>query len=207
MALRRTIANERRRTAFHEAGHAIVGYLHFGNAGEVTIRPSGDRLGVAVTERMWWTPEIVARMAAGDAATRADGVARAHAAVRHLLAGRAAERLLDGSGRAMAGDDDGVEVIDYIDAAYPKWRSSRNGFDVHIDLVHELVVQTEWRRALLILRRYERQLRRVARLLLAKETITGDEWLEAVGRMRPALAPVLFAEDRVAIRVRRRSKA
>lgn len=187
---------ERALTAYHEAGHAIAGYLAFGNAGVVTIRPSGRVLGRAVTERFTDTPNFVEQLSrSSDALMRALGRARAHAVIRVCLAGRASENVFGARSRIIEGDDDGIIAISYINAAYPEGRVDDADGTVTLAAHHYLVLRAEWRRVRALLVRNETYVRAVAKLLLKYETVEGDDWLERISRLPPMHRP-LYREDR-----------
>src|SRR6266849_10268481 len=102
---------EPRVTAWHEAGHAMVGYLEFGNPGPVTIVPTDDVLGSQVTLRGFGLASNDLREVARTRPNLAEE--RARAMLRYKLAGQAAESVLLGRLRSIRRDP---EVEDALEA-------------------------------------------------------------------------------------------
>ena len=85
-------ADERRRIAYHEAGHAIIGaYLNVGVVEKVTIVPRGESLGVTLI-----APERDTKLHLKTAL---------ESRIQMLLAGRMAEQLITGEVSSGASSD------------------------------------------------------------------------------------------------------
>src|ERR1700737_2930245 len=113
MTRRRTTSagrSELIRVAWHEAGHALVGYLEFGNPGEVTIAPTADTLGSSATGfpggQTWGDWRDTRPCLAEE---------RCRASLRHALAGQAAESVLQ-RGRGPHRIRPDPEITDAIEA-------------------------------------------------------------------------------------------
>lgn len=153
-------SSELQRTAWHEAGHALVGFLQFGNPGKVTIVPDGKCLGCQTTERFY---------ASGPGYVRAlpSAMREPHirALVRHSLAGRAAESVLLGRLRLrFVQDEDGLDArrhVHYL-GRVPEW-------------AEWWLLDREWKRVRRWLQEHRRQLDRFARVLLTRRTLSGEE--------------------------------
>lgn len=90
---RRQQPDERTVTAWHEAGHAVVGMATTGNVASATIEATGDALGWVDRERLeWWTAEQLA--ARRHELSPGRFLLGALAAARFAIAGNAAEGIL-----------------------------------------------------------------------------------------------------------------
>lgn len=174
--------------AHHEAGHALVGSMHFGNVGRVTIVPGPDglTLGRAMTERMYLSPEWVRRLLASDPEGNvAHARATVHCGVRLCLAGHVAESIHTGRPWVMCDDDDVRGALEWIEAGYPGDR----------EFGRWLIIDRERRRLRDWLREHWQHVGALARELLQRSTLTGDEVMEIILR-QPRIRIPMYAEDR-----------
>lgn len=179
--------------AHHEAGHALVGAVSFGNVGQVTIRAEGRALGMAITERFLWTPTRIASMVASGGPTAALAVAKAHQGVRWSLAGHVAEGLHTRAKRVpLYDDDDGREALAFYAAAHPLVGASDAGLGLTA-----YFLQVEQRRVRAYLRKHWAHVEAIAGALLAHETLDGDGVWAALKDLPHAEFPV-YPEDRAA---------
>lgn len=108
--------DERTRTAWHEAGHALVCSIYFGNVARVSIVAEGDRLGLQQTERFFWRPKLIAGMyEASKPDAKALVYLNALYGARWCLAGDEAVRVLGGP-EPTGGLEDYVEAGNYLAA-------------------------------------------------------------------------------------------
>src|SRR6266478_2522331 len=146
--------DELRRTAWHEAGHALVGFLYFGNPGKVTIVPKGRALGAAHTERFFASESVY--FEALPPWMQSQNASRL---IQHSLAGRAAETVLNPK----------LKLRDYFDedaltaVFYAHW---------HPCLDETEALNIEWRRVRRWLKRHKPDLARFAARLLQERTMT-----------------------------------
>lgn len=184
--------DERRRIAYHEAGHALVGaYLNVGVVEKVTIIPRGESLGVTVI--------------APERDTRLHLKTKLEARIQMLLAGRLAEQLYFGevsSGAAsdlteasklaysmvsslgMGGKGELFSIDAFRDLQIPpdhaKYLEEANAM---LDMLNKQCMDN-----MLLL---DKAIQDVACELLKKETISGEYVLEA---MRLAIAEINQSE-------------
>lgn len=164
---------ELRRTAWHEAGHSLVGHSQFGNYGSVTIIPErgGRVLGRQHTDRIGlWSLETLTQMLSALPDGPNYAMAAACARIRHLLAGRAAESLLLGRLRPrFVLDDDTTLALRYTWIACGKPPRDEEC------PIAEWVLVSEWRRTRDWLKKHLRHLRRFANTLLRKRTLSANQ--------------------------------
>jgi cell division protease FtsH len=190
---------ERRLVAYHEMGHALVGYLSptCDPVERVTVIPQGQALGVTValpTEDRFL-------------ATRTECMER----LRMLLAGRAAEELVFGEctsgagddlkraaalARQMAGDLAMAEprTEESLLVALPSATSERTAHDV--ETAAQILVRIAFERAMHLLVAHRDLLERGATALLEHEALEGDDLAVMFGP-RPGMArlsPVITAD-------------
>ncbi len=161
---------ELERTAWHEAGHALVCELLFGNVARITIEPDRDTLGRQSTSPTWCTPAFLRSV---DNQRVAHAIARD--GVRHCLAGQAAESIRFGRHRKQV-DEDFLEAYEYISVIYPsdKVIDERNP-----PLSYHGVISIEWDRVRRWLQRHRAHLEAVVTALLTQRTLDRGGW-EAV---------------------------
>jgi cell division protease FtsH len=184
-------AEDRRRTAYHEAGHALVGMLTKGAdpVRKVSIIPRGDALGVTFSapdaDRFNYTEQEL------------------NAWLAFLLGGRAAEELVFGD-RTTGAENDIKQVtriarrmvgtwgmsaeLGMIAVVDDEFASPHTGRAAHSEKTHELVdtearriVAESYERVVALLRENQDKLNRLADALLERETLDEDEAYAAAG--------------------------
>ena len=174
---RRPSDDERRRVAYHEAGHALISeMLQPGSVASVTIVSRGAALGY-VRQRpqddVWLQTR---RQLENDA--------------RVALAGYAAERLVFGEASTAAGDDlrRVAEIVERIIAAGLSRLGPVDSERAPVDAVQQ--VRAEITAALLedveaALARHRPALDRLAQRLFEQETLSGEEARRELGHLEP----------------------
>ena len=170
-------------TAYHEAGHALIGHLHFGNEGPIWVDEEGN--GQAITLRATWTaPKIAAALQKTKAGSERSRmlVGTAEKGMRHALAGKAAASILTGRRPSMKSWDFIEAVAFHISSIRGGLRPSESATDSAIAAQYQLV------------RRYLRQnwehVDAVAQALLASSGALHQElWLEAMLTKGPLPQP------------------
>jgi ATP-dependent Zn protease len=160
-------SDERRRIAYHEAGHAVVGCALGFEVTGVSIVPDGDSLG-HVTNR--WSEAFRAELSADDL-----DITQAVYAIEVLRAGRAAEVRLAGHGRDVAW---GVDGSDHDEEVALRLAGHAVG---HVDEVTALLTLAG-ECAKSRVRLYWRAIQRLADMLLEHGTLDVDTIAEVTER-------------------------
>jgi ATP-dependent Zn protease len=181
-AQRRLMAeDELRNTAYHEAGHAILQLMHRRSAGlrYATIVPrENGTLGFVL-------PGVDETR---NSVTRQDIIET----IRVLLAGRAAEEVLGGTDSITSGcSSDLVQATGYL--RYMLTRTGLNGL-LSLDLAFETspeiraqaeqILNGEYAQVLALLKRHRTLLDEVARLLIERQEVSGDDLMTLYQRYR-----------------------
>lgn len=180
---------EKKRVAFHEAGHALVSWMleHASPLVKVTIVPRGQSLGAA-----WYLPEERVLV---EPEQMLDEMAAA-------LAGRAAEEIIFGNvstgalndlekvtkqARAMVaiyGLNDKIGNITYYDSSGQEWQFNKPYSEKTAEIIDQEIkklVDRQYQRALDILRKHKDKLIKLAERLMKKEVIFREDLEEILG--------------------------
>ena len=149
---------EQRRTAYHEAGHAVINAVLGSRFRYVTIVPSGKYLGRVVVRDRHWRYRRLPR-------------AQIERAILIRLAGGIAEQLVRCDGQASGVSED-VDVVRRLIRHLPGCRTISGRVRRHIEM---------YRRADALVRRHWRIIDDVAEMLLRDKTLTESQVL-AVAR-------------------------
>jgi cell division protease FtsH len=194
--------DDRRRTAYHEAGHALAGMLISGAdpIRKVTIIPRGGALGVTLsspdTDRFNYTD------------------AELHAKIRVLLAGRAAEQMIFGEltsgaesdldqlttiARHMVGRWGMSESVGMMAALDADTRGNASPETLALlDVEVRRIADEAYRDIVALLRDERDRLDALAEALLVHETLDAEDAYAAVGLVRPVVEeprPPLTVQD------------
>lgn len=155
---------QRRGTACHEAGHAVVGLVVGIPFARVTIEPDHDSIGHVIAVDPW----AVAKQWEQRGKLR-DISSAFRAKIIALMAGAEAERVLLGT-EAAGDDDDRNQILLLIESGY-----------VDIDgkdwPTYEARLRAQTHR---LIRRYQPKIERVAKVLLERGTLQADEIMALV---------------------------
>ena len=185
--------SEKKTIAYHEAGHATVSWMleHAAPLVKVTIVPRGQSLGAA-----WYLPEerqIVRTEQMLDEMCATLGGRAAEQIVFNKISTGALSDLVKVTRQARAmvtvyGLNDKIGNITYYDAdgqsefGFTKPYSEETA--KQIDLEISKIVESQYKRALTLLRKHKKKLSQLADVLLEKEVIFKDD-LEAIFGKRP----------------------
>ena len=185
--------SEKKTIAYHEAGHATVSWMleHAAPLVKVTIVPRGQSLGAA-----WYLPEerqIVRTEQMLDEMCATLGGRAAEQIVFNKISTGALSDLVKVTRQARAmvtvyGLNDKIGNITYYDAdgqsefGFTKPYSEETA--KQIDLEISKIVESQYKRALTLLRKHKKKLSQLADVLLEKEVIFKDD-LEAIFGRRP----------------------
>jgi cell division protease FtsH len=198
--------DDRRRTAYHEAGHALAGMLIPGTdpLRKVTIIPRGGALGVTLsspdTDRFNYTD------------------VEANAILRVVLAGRAAEQIVFG-GFTSGAESDLVQMTTIARHMVGRWGMSESvgmiaAFDSDgrgtaspetlalVDVEVRRITDAAYAEIVSLLRDERDRLDALAEALLVHETLDAEAAYAAVGLAKPAVEgtrPVLVVQDAVSL--------
>jgi hypothetical protein len=158
-----TEAERLKRTAFHEAGHAVAAFYLLVRIKHVTIIPTADTLGHMKGTRVQFT-----RQGVFDDSLR--GTDRAGRHIMVCWAGQLAQRKLAPHSRWRldgAGDTDlAMELFSHIDS--------------HDEKARNLQVALLWRRTQLLVELRWKEIQAVAAALLRRKTLKADDIREVV---------------------------
>ena len=185
--------SEKKTIAYHEAGHATVSWMleHAAPLVKVTIVPRGQSLGAA-----WYLPEerqIVRTEQMLDEMCATLGGRAAEQIVFNKISTGALSDLVKVTRQARAmvtvyGLNDKIGNITYYDTdgqsefGFTKPYSEETA--KQIDLEISKIVESQYKRALTLLRKHKKKLSQLADVLLEKEVIFKDD-LEAIFGRRP----------------------
>ena len=185
--------SEKKTIAYHEAGHATVSWMleHAAPLVKVTIVPRGQSLGAA-----WYLPEerqIVRTEQMLDEMCATLGGRAAEQIVFNKISTGALSDLVKVTRQARAmvtvyGLNDKIGNITYYDTdgqsefGFTKPYSEETA--KQIDLEISKIVESQYKRALTLLRKHKKKLSQLADVLLEKEVIFKDD-LEAIFGKRP----------------------
>jgi len=184
---------EKKTIAYHEAGHATVSWMleHAAPLVKVTIVPRGQSLGAA-----WYLPEerqIVRTEQMLDEMCATLGGRAAEQIVFNKISTGALSDLVKVTRQARAmvtiyGLNDKIGNITYYDAdgqsEYGFTKPYSEDTAKQIDLEISKIVESQYKRALSLLRKNKKKLSQLADVLLEKEVIFKDD-LEAIFGKRP----------------------
>ncbi len=184
---------EKKTIAYHEAGHATVSWMleHAAPLVKVTIVPRGQSLGAA-----WYLPEerqIVRTEQMLDEMCATLGGRAAEQIVFNKISTGALSDLVKVTRQARAmvtvyGLNDKIGNITYYDAdgqnEYGFTKPYSEETAKQIDLEISKIVESQYKRALALLRKHKKKLSQLADVLLEKEVIFKDD-LETIFGKRP----------------------
>ena len=185
MSCHRTRPDQLTLTAWHEAGHALVCAFYYGNVESVTIVPDGNILGKQQARPCaHLTPEYVRFLRNTGYEELSQGLAK-HA-IQWCLAGRAAESVMLGRAVDWKGTPDFDNANTLARACTPR--------GVNPLKYYESSLLCEWGNVRRWLKAHRPHLQRVSDVLLARQTISGAEFWDAIEE----LPPLCFPKCRVA---------
>ena len=174
----RTRPDELTKTAWHEAGHALVCTMYFGNVKSVSIIPDEHSVGRQLAERFaLFMPDRVRELRESGHTEWAESLARQ--GIQWSLAGRAAESVLLGRASFWEGTEDFYGALEYANAA----------LTTPSDLVAGMFVAGEWRPVRRWLKAYRPHLQSLSEVLLKRRTIDGAELWDVLAELPPLQFP------------------
>lgn len=168
----RTRPDQLTKTAWHEAGHALVCALYFGNIESLSIIPDEDSLGRLVF-RLYSlvSPNRVRQLREAGLEASAENLARQ--GIQLCLAGRAAESILLGRASYWEGTPDFYDAIEYASALSA----------TQSELLAGLLVMQEWRPVRRWLKSHRLHLQRITERLIAHRVLSAADLWNALAEL------------------------
>ena len=179
----RTRPDELTKAAWHEAGHALVCTMYFGNVESVSIIPEGDSLGRQVARNTWgFSADRVKELREAGRDDWAESIARQ--GIQWSLAGRAAESVLTGHASYWDLSGDHTKAIEYAEAIAPPFANVRQRRAwVSAFLYRERDHVRCWLKA------YRPHLQSLSEALLKRRVIDGAELWDVLAELPPLQFP------------------
>jgi hypothetical protein len=195
MARKRTLTEERRRTAFHEAGHAVLMHLFKQAIRSVTMKPNRSYAGLALVagsprpyqKNVWVTTQeecdhyskdgtFIGSWGEGYWAFKDDNgnlCKQEEQQISHSTI------LIDMAGPIAEVDCCGGK-INWSD---PRWSGDRKNVEEALATLEDQAKEASYyeRRTLALVRKHKKQIKRVANALIERETLTGAEVDQLIG--------------------------